>query len=429
MRKVRVALTLLAVLVLATAGQAQDKQAIHDQMIALAEQIRALKPEAAGSAAASEQLFALLAQYIQLSDSLGGYDPASLRTGAPGAASISPRVAPPAPPGAPCVLDLDDFDSTDTPLPINDNATTTSTLNVSGATPFLWDLDVTTTITHTWNADLDITLTSPAGTIVTLSTANGGSNDNVFNGTLWDDVGGATNPPGPVTDNLFANLVTETPLVVEEALGAFIGEDPNGNWVLAIADTALADVGTLSSWTLTVATLSEDPPDTPESRPSTDTPLPINDLATTTSTLAVSNVAPPYICDVNVTTNITHTWNADLNITLTSPAGTAVTMSTANGGSNDNVFNGTLWDDDGGTANPPGPVTDNLFANNVTETPLVVEEALGAFIGEDPNGNWVLTIADTALADIGTLSSWTLDFQACECVIPAELIEFRASPE
>ncbi|MGH7341426.1 MAG: proprotein convertase P-domain-containing protein, partial [Candidatus Rokuibacteriota bacterium] len=230
----------------------------------------------------------------------------------------------------------------------------------------------------------------------------------------------------PVTDNLFANLVVETPLVPEEALGHFRGEDPNGNWVLTIADTALADVGTLSTWTLTIVTFTAPPIETTTSFPSTDTPLPINDLATTTSTLAVSGL-DTYICDVDVNTSITHTWNADLNMTLTSPGATASTMSTANGGSNDNVFNGTLWDDNAGATNPPGPVTDNLFANLVVETPLCFEEALGAFIGQDPNGNWVYTITDTALADVGTLSTWSLDITTCTCVQPDTDLEVTKS--
>jgi uncharacterized repeat protein (TIGR01451 family) len=220
-----------------------------------------------------------------------------------------------------------------------------------------------------------------------------------------------------VTDNLFANLVVETPLVPEEALAHFRGEDPNGNWQLAITDSALADTGSLGTWTLTLVTFTDTPIEVTTSFPSTDTPLPINDLVTTSSTLAVSGL-DAYVCDVNVNTSITHTWSADLNIDLTSPGGTTNTLTTANGGSNDNVFNGTLWDDSAGATNPPGPVTDAVFANLVVETPLCVEEALGAFIGEDPNGNWSLAVTDTAIADTGSLASWSLDITTCACAPP-----------
>ena len=67
------------------------------------------------------------------------------------------------------------------------------TITVVGVNPVLFNLTVNTNIAHTFNADLDITLTSPAGTVVTLSTDNGGTNANVFAGTTWDD---AANPGG-----------------------------------------------------------------------------------------------------------------------------------------------------------------------------------------------------------------------------------------
>jgi len=403
----------MAVLVLLATGlpaSALTKQQIYDEMVSINQQMAAVK----GQPGQGAELAQLRARFDELVDELG-YQPSFPSAADPG----PPRLGggPSVPPN--CVSSTDSFPSTDTPLPINDLMTTTSTLAVAGLDTYIWDVNVETSITHTWNADINpMVLTSPSGTVVTLTSANGGSNDNVFNGTLWDDDGGDTNPPGPATDNTYANLVTETPLVPEEALAHFRGEDPNGNWTLAIDDTALADTGSLASWTLTITTLTGPPIEVTSSFPSTDTPLPINDLMTTTSTLAVSGL-DTYICDVDVNTSITHTWNADINpMVLTSPGGTVNTMTSANGGSNDNVFNGTLWTDDAGATNPPGPVTDNTFANLVTETPLCVEEALGAFVGEDPNGNWILAIDDTALADTGSLADWSLDITTCTCVQP-----------
>jgi subtilisin-like proprotein convertase family protein len=406
---------IVAVLLLA-AGQpawALTKQQILDEMTSLNAQIAAAK----GDPAMAGQLAQLLARFDELVAELG-YRPSFPWPG--------PVEAPQGGggPGVPpnCQAATDSFPSTDTPLPINDLATTTSTLAVSGVGTYIHDVNVSTSITHTWNADLNIILTSPSGTAVTLSTANGGSNDNVFNGTLWDDHGGATNPPGPATDNLYANLVVETPLVPEEALAHFRGEDPNGNWTLAVTDTVLADVGTLATWTLTLVTFTGPPIETTTSFPSTDTPLPIDDFATTASTLAVSGL-DTYICDVDVNTSITHTWNADIDMILTSPGPTASTMTTANGGSNDNVFNGTLWDDSAGATNPPGPASDNLYANLVVETPLCFEEAAGAFIGDDPNGNWSLAITDTGFANTGTLATWSLDVTTCACGLPVADLE------
>src|SRR5262245_48353340 len=62
-----------------------------------------------------------------------------------------------------------------------------SSVGVAGMGGFLLDVNLTTNLTHTFPGDLDITLTSPAGTVVTITTDNGGTNDDVFNGTVWDD--------------------------------------------------------------------------------------------------------------------------------------------------------------------------------------------------------------------------------------------------
>ena len=152
--------------------------------------------------------------------------------------------------------------STDTPIAIPSTGTpvVSSTLNVSGADAWLSDINVTTDLTHTWNADLQVVLTSPAGTSVTLTSNNAGSNDNVFDGTVWDDSanpGGIppwTNNDGTVTDHTYANLTTASPLTPEEPFAAFAGEDPNGDWVMTIADTANLDGGSLDAWSLEYTT-------------------------------------------------------------------------------------------------------------------------------------------------------------------------------
>ena len=46
-----------------------------------------------------------------------------------------------------------------------------------------------------------------------------------------------------------------------------------------------------------------------------------------------------------------------------------------------------------------GLVTDHVYVNNTLASPLVPEEALGAFIGENPNGTWTLTVSDDEADD------------------------------
>jgi uncharacterized repeat protein (TIGR01451 family) len=315
-----------------------------------------------------------------------------------------------------------------TPFPIPTGPVVlTSTLVVSGAGPYLFDLDMRTFITHTFAGAISITLQSPAGTIVTLTTVNGSGNDDVFNGTVWDD---DANPGGQVpyttnngmaTDQQYINLTTATPLVPEEAMAAFIGEDPNGTWTLIFSEHLAGDGGIFHSWSLDVTTLPGPPMTATAPTVTQSTPVAIpTGPGVVSSTLVVAG-AGTSIFDVDATTFIRHTFAADLDITLRSPAGTVVTLTTDNGAGNDDVFNGTVWDDD---ANPGGQlpyttnnglVTDNAYTNLVLASPLVPEEAMGAFIGENPNGTWTLTISDDLAANGGSLDSWSIDIDTFSC--------------
>jgi uncharacterized repeat protein (TIGR01451 family) len=403
-----------------------DKTAAYQEMGSLAQQMLTLKPQVRTNVQAAAAYATAESRYKELSAALGGDDPGHVG----GAGAVTRRagptkVVPSTPTG--CGPATATFTQS-TPVAIPDGpAVVTSTVVVSGAGPYLFDLDLTTNITHSFAADLDVTLTSPAGTVVTLTTDNGAGNDNVFNGTLWDD---DANPAGQVpyttnnglvTDHAYVNLTTATPLVPEEAMGAFIGEDPNGTWTITVSDDLAGDGGSLDSWSLGVTTFPNAPITTTGTTATQSTPVAIpTGPAVVTSTLVISG-AGTSILDVDLTTALTHTFAADLDITLTSPAGTVVTLTTDNGAGNDNVFNGTVWDDD---ANPAGQVpyttnnglvTDHAYVNLTTATPLVPEEAMAAFIGEDPNGTWTITISDDLAGDGGSLDSWSLDIDTFSC--------------
>lgn len=400
-----IALLLAACLVSLPALADIDKLGTYAQMRALDSELQSLR-----SAPGEQQRRAQLqAEFDALKLSMGGDDPTTMReanTAAAGAAAKAVRAAPPAPPGL-VVTTTTVTNSTPLAIPTGP-AVVSATLNVAGAGSYLWDMDLSTMLTHTFAADLDITITSPAGTVVTLTTDNGAGNDDVFNGTLWDDQAAT-----PVSDNVFTNLVTATPLVPEEALGAFRGEDPNGTWTITISDDLAGDGGSLNAWTLDVFTLASAPIETTVSF-SNNTPTPIADVTTSTSSIVVSG-AGTTLTALDLVTAIQHTFAADMDITLTSPAGTVVTLGTDNGAGNDDVYNGTAWDDQANPAgqvpytNNNGLVTDQLYANLVTATPLVPEGALSAFVGEDPNGTWTLSITDDLAGDTGTLNSWSVN--------------------
>ncbi len=408
---------LVSVLVLATAllgtavpaSAAIDKDATYAEMIRLAGEMTTLKPQVTASREAASAYVVAEGRYRELSAAMGGDDPGQVLNGQASNASrrLRAKVVPTTPAG--CSPTTTTFtQSTPVAIPTGP-AVVTSTVVVSGAGPYLFDVDATTFITHTFAADLDITITSPAGTTVTLTTDNGAGNDNVFNGTVWDD--DANNDTA--TDHAYVNLTLASPLVPEGALGAFIGEDPNGTWTITISDDLAGDGGSLDSWALAVTTLPSPPITATAATVTQSTPVSIpSGPAVVTSTLVVSG-APTSILDVNLTTFITHTFAADLDITITSPAGTVVTLTTDNGAGNDNVFNGTVWDDDASN----DTATDHAYVNLTLASPLVPEGALAAFIGEDPNGTWTITISDDLAGDGGSLDSWSIDLVTFTCAL------------
>jgi subtilisin-like proprotein convertase family protein len=361
-------------------------------MVSIGHQLQTLSKSA-------PQYAALAAQYQRLSASLGGDDPAHQYNSAP---SGSYNVAPPTPPGG----STSTFNfSNNTAVAIPDLTTVSSNIVVSGVTGYLYDVDLTTLITHTFAADLDITLTAPSGKIVTITTDNGGGNDNVFNGTLFDD-----SSPNDVINYTYTNLVVATPLTVEGALGRLIGENANGTWTLTVTDDAAIDVGSLNGWKLDFTTLNAAPTGVLTSFSSSPN-APILDLTTINDNIVASGMGT-FLLSAKLTTNITHTYNSDLDISLTAPNGTILDLSLGFGGSNDNVFAGTKWFDaasDSVTPLKDAPVSDYVFVNLVTAPELQAEEDFNQLIGSDPNGTWTLTISDTANIDTGTLVSWSLD--------------------
>jgi subtilisin-like proprotein convertase family protein len=335
--------------------------------------------------------------------------------------------APAPPPGF--LSTTDTFTNTNpVTIPSTGTPTVSSTITVSGIGTYIHDVDLKTFIRHTWNSDLHVTLQSPSGTVVTITTANGGSNVDVFNGTLWDDSADPGNQVPYTAPSATSNMVTDTKytsgvakptLTPEEPLAAFIGEDPNGVWTLTIYDAFDLDGGTLDQWSLIITTLDGTASLLPQVSFTNNTPvtIPASGTPTVSSTMTVSD-APTYLKKLTLQTFITHTWNSDLHVTLQSPSGTVVTITTANGGSNDDVFNGTLWDDSADPGNQvpytapsatSNMVTDTKYTSGVAKPTLTPEEPLAAFIGEDPNGVWTLTIYDAFNFDGGQLSSWTLN--------------------
>lgn len=119
-------------------------------------------------------------------------------------------------------------------------------INVSNA-PRVGKMTVSFDLTHSFFADLDVTLVSPDGAEVALFTDVGPTNSasQTFSFTLDDE--------GAIPLNAFTALRNGilTP-ELNSRLEWFNGTNPNGAWTLKFKDDATGDGGQLNSWSITI---------------------------------------------------------------------------------------------------------------------------------------------------------------------------------
>ncbi len=134
----------------------------------------------------------------------------------------------------------------------------------------------------------------------------------------------------------------------------------------------------------------------------------IPDGSPTGASSAVALTGTARIRDVDITLNITHTWDSDLSASVTGPDGTSVTLFGGVGGSGDN-FTNTVLDDEAATAIAAGvaPFTGSFRP----------QSALSALDGKPIAGNWTLTVADSTPQDDGTVNSWGFRRATAVCSI------------
>lgn len=365
-----------------------------------------------------------------------------------------------------CDIECFDFDSTNVPLDIPDNTPSgvnSSTLVNEAAT--VNSVTVSLNITHTFVGDLTITLTSPAGTTVVLVSEVGGGGDNYTN-TVFDDSAttsielgtapftGTFQPQGSLSDFMGEPSGGEWLLNVADNAGIDTGSidswsmevctilpqpdadddgiadaddncpdtantdqaDDDNNGIGNVCDTDRDGDGILNDVDNCPDTFNPDQADIDgdgqgeacqevcDSAISEDTPIVIVEEQDEPQ-VYISEVFIEdnfMIEDINVTVDITHTWNSDIRIALIPPSGIDdfIFLSFENGGTSDNYEN-TVFDDDA-TA-PIGSGT-GPFAGS-----FIPDEPLSTFNGTMSRGIWGLAVVDMFNGDGGSFNSWSID--------------------
>lgn len=295
------------------------------------------------------------------------------------------------------------------------------TVNLEAPLGLITDVNIVLSgVTHSFPDDMDIAVVSPDGdSAILMSDACGGDDVTNFFWRFDDEAaalmadGGTCFPVNNRPSNYGAGDTWPAPgpgAVTNTLLSTFDGEAAIGVWSLFALDDVGGDGGFIINPMQIEATVAPplvEIPNAPNTSGIAD-PYPL-----------VRNIAglPGLITDVNVTINeFWHLFPDDVDILLVSPSGTStILMSDACGA--DDIHDYFWTFDDEATA----PMTDSVISGcnpfNIRPSDFGSNENLPApapagpyhqrlsvFDGENPNGNWLIYIADDASGDTGFIT-------------------------
>ena len=282
-------------------------------------------------------------------------------------------------------------------VPVPDNSAVGASRNLTVAcvpsNANVTGVRVTFSMPHTWDGDMIFNLKAPNGNILNLdkylgATGGAGATTGFVNTVISSaGVNALSSGTNPYTGTFKADLLNNAPGFTIQNPTGFVSNatswnqlfsTPNGVWTLAMADGGPADVGTLTSWSITLDYIIGVPStqatwtpatflwldqaqtqpyvagsqkDTVYTRPtpvgvytysvtvnginppaifSNPAPITINDNAPATpspSSVVVSNLPTTGVTVKSVTlTGFSHTWSGDVNVVLQSPTGQNVIL-------------------------------------------------------------------------------------------------------
>jgi subtilisin-like proprotein convertase family protein len=132
------------------------------------------------------------------------------------------------------------------------------------------------------------------------------------------------------------------------------------------------------------------------------------------------------ITDANLTVDIAHTWNDDIELRLTSPSIAVQLLWQDCGGSSDNT-QVTIDQDAAALSTCPstGSVTGTVRpTDGTTGTPVATSGTMDAFDGSMSGGVWTLNVTDDSNICTGTLNAWSLTLDG-GAPLPVELMNFQ----
>ncbi len=292
------------------------------------------------------------------------------------------------------------------PTSLNNTGTFDMTVsNLSGVTAGDYTITVTGTSTSETKM-VDVTLTvlnSSFGTLALVSPADGATDTSSSLTLSWNADAVATSYDVEIaSDSGFTNIVESSSVATTSYQATSLAAATTYYWrVRATNNCGQGNYSAVRSFSTAAFSCGN--------FAAGDLPITITTTGNVTynSEATASGVPSNFIVtDVNVNVDISHTWNADLDIFLVAPNGTRVELSTDNGGSGDDYTNVT-FDSDSANGFPAG--NSNITGTIAPEGDL---STLNGMTATDANGIWTLEVTDDANQDGGTINSYSVEICA-----------------
>ncbi|MGI9545613.1 MAG: reprolysin-like metallopeptidase [Flavobacteriaceae bacterium] len=267
--------------------------------------------------------------------------------------------------------------------------------NTAAVNPGTYPITIrATTASLTKDVIINIAVLNPSFSNVVLTSPTDGSTDVSLGEALsWQNQATATSYELEIaTDIAFNNIVETATLYLDSYIPTSL--EPSTTYYWRVKPVNICGEGSFStpfSYT-TIAVNCQ-------SFNAADLPLAISDSGTPTITSTILVVDDLPIADVNLAIDITHTWLADMVITLQSPEGTVVTLTSNSCGDLQDID--ATFDDEGIDL-----VCGTMPGISGTVKPL---GKLASFKGESAAGEWILIVDDQFDADGGSLNTFSLE--------------------
>eukprot|EP01135_Chromosphaera_perkinsii_P001152 Nk52_evm9s159 gene=Nk52_evmTU9s159 len=306
-------------------------------------------------------------------------------------------------------------------IPFGSNAQTiTNSLDITDLTGEIVDVKLVLNIRHNWVGDIRVQLQHDGKSITVIEAPGGNecSEDDITN-AVFDDLSTVEAHKTLSSPGVCAYR-TQGIFKPQEPLSTFSAQSPAGVWILTVSDSqVLNDDGFLLGWSL-IFRLKE--PKLPaEVFPAIARPLMYFGSSICSRKLPYHVTADGQIKDINVELQVSSEYVDKMTFKLVHPDGTSVTLMDQRACAEFDLAY-TVFDDEATVL-----ITDPASCVNGNIGTFKPSNALSAFHGKRPQGEWVLEVTTTECGDVEGGTGSINGFQLVMITVPNIVVNYDAS--